>query len=306
MIFINLFGTGCAYFTGCLKFLFVKLSCAKSELTKRKSSGILKYPDLIIYGSEPNVPKMTRPMLKHGEIFTVDGTSLQFLTLITPAHTRKHCMFLLLDPTYSVEEQTDHVLYSRFTEEKVNKYGYFHQFKGLMDENVAEIDEKTPGILGNMDKHLQAVREKVRKKVLGDDYFVMADADEIVASRFDGGPKDSGPGTTSMNAGDFSNRGNNSRSNCNTQTVTSCKTTKKVDDVVTVVEVNNNNPVQSKKVTVPRQCLFTGDTLFCGGHGALFEGTNYDMVRNFCLMLHAVSIDTLLFPGHEYTNVLLE
>jgi len=61
-----------------------------------------------------------------------------------------------------------------------------------------------------------------------------------------------------------------------------------------------------KKKPIPKHCLFTGDTLFSGGHGALFEGSAQDMVRNFCLILTHVSRNTLLFPGHEYTSTLLE
>eukprot|EP00925_Amoebophrya_sp_RCC4383_P001571 GSA25T00024437001.1 len=61
----------------------------------------------------------------------------------------------------------------------------------------------------------------------------------------------------------------------------------------------------SKTKPPPRHTLFTGDTLFCGGHGACFEGTQTEMFRNFYLILLSVSPDCLLFPGHEYSSMLL-
>jgi len=54
-----------------------------------------------------------------------------------------------------------------------------------------------------------------------------------------------------------------------------------------------------------KQCLFTGDTLFSGGCGALFEGTNMQMQRNFYTIKRRCKPSTLLFPGHEYTELLL-
>lgn len=49
------------------------------------------------------------------------------------------------------------------------------------------------------------------------------------------------------------------------------------------------------------ECLFTGDTLFLGGCGSLFEGTREAMVRNFWRILRECNPDALVFPGHEYT-----
>eukprot|EP00931_Biecheleriopsis_adriatica_P087292 TRINITY_DN61789_c0_g1_i1.p1 TRINITY_DN61789_c0_g1~~TRINITY_DN61789_c0_g1_i1.p1 ORF type:complete len:862 (-),score=180.33 TRINITY_DN61789_c0_g1_i1:34-2475(-) len=56
------------------------------------------------------------------------------------------------------------------------------------------------------------------------------------------------------------------------------------------------------------EALFTGDTLFSGGCGAQFEGSELDMQHCFATILEgsAPSAETLLFPGHEYTAMLLE
>ena len=55
----------------------------------------------------------------------------------------------------------------------------------------------------------------------------------------------------------------------------------------------------------PRHCLFAGDVLFSGGQGAPFEGAPIEMLQNLHTVLAAVSRDTLVFPGHEYTERLL-
>jgi len=55
-----------------------------------------------------------------------------------------------------------------------------------------------------------------------------------------------------------------------------------------------------------KQCLFTGDTLFAGGCGALFEGTETEMLRNFFKIRQTCRKDCLLFPGHEAADTLLD
>lgn len=56
--------------------------------------------------------------------------------------------------------------------------------------------------------------------------------------------------------------------------------------------------------TMP-SCLFTGDSVFVGGCGCLFERSarllHGDLSRLFCML----PPDTLIFPGHEYSEVLL-
>eukprot|EP01054_Gregarina_sp_Poly1_P006177 Gregarina_sp_Poly_1__6176@NODE_326_length_9503_cov_249_815388_g278_i0_p1_GENE_NODE_326_length_9503_cov_249_815388_g278_i0NODE_326_length_9503_cov_249_815388_g278_i0_p1_ORF_typecomplete_len1100_score138_82Lactamase_B/PF00753_27/2_7e16Lactamase_B_2/PF12706_7/7_5e07Lactamase_B_3/PF13483_6/0_021_NODE_326_length_9503_cov_249_815388_g278_i061209419 len=54
-----------------------------------------------------------------------------------------------------------------------------------------------------------------------------------------------------------------------------------------------------------RDCVFLGDTLFIGGCGACFEGTVKEMQRNFAKILLTFHPDSLLFPGHEYTERIL-
>jgi len=56
-----------------------------------------------------------------------------------------------------------------------------------------------------------------------------------------------------------------------------------------------------------RDVLFTGDTLFCGGCGAPFEGDQNAMIRCFQrLWVESPRPQrTLLFPGHEYSENLL-
>ena len=51
--------------------------------------------------------------------------------------------------------------------------------------------------------------------------------------------------------------------------------------------------------------LFTGDTLFCGGCGAPFEGAARDVAANFRRIWHRCGGKCLLFPGHEYSEQLL-
>eukprot|EP01069_Polyplicarium_translucidae_P002584 Polyplicarium_translucidae@DN2071_c0_g1_i2.p1 len=48
-------------------------------------------------------------------------------------------------------------------------------------------------------------------------------------------------------------------------------------------------------------CIFAGDTIFVGGSGGPFEGSNLEMVRNFWHIRRHVPETSLLFPGHEYT-----
>lgn len=63
-----------------------------------------------------------------------------------------------------------------------------------------------------------------------------------------------------------------------------------------LLESNDENVVHA---------LFTGDTLFCGGCGAPFEGTGSDTAANFRSIYHRCNDATLLFPGHEYSEPLL-
>jgi len=50
---------------------------------------------------------------------------------------------------------------------------------------------------------------------------------------------------------------------------------------------------------------FTGDTLFCGGCGALFECAAPVLHRSLSTLLERLSPQTLLYPGHEYSEMLL-
>ncbi|CAE8581859.1 unnamed protein product, partial [Polarella glacialis] len=56
------------------------------------------------------------------------------------------------------------------------------------------------------------------------------------------------------------------------------------------------------------EALFAGDTLFSGGCGAQFEGDELDIKHSFATILETSdpAAETLLFPGHEYTAMLLE
>jgi hydroxyacylglutathione hydrolase len=47
--------------------------------------------------------------------------------------------------------------------------------------------------------------------------------------------------------------------------------------------------------------VFTGDTLFAGGCGRLFEGTPAQMYQSLNVTLAALPDDTLVYCGHEYT-----
>ena len=49
------------------------------------------------------------------------------------------------------------------------------------------------------------------------------------------------------------------------------------------------------------QALFTGDTLFSGGCGRLFEGSALDMFQSL-VKCAALGDDTLIYCGHEYTE----
>jgi hydroxyacylglutathione hydrolase len=46
---------------------------------------------------------------------------------------------------------------------------------------------------------------------------------------------------------------------------------------------------------------FTGDTLFTGGAGRLFEGTPEDLFRALFFVLGRLSPSTMFYTGHEYT-----
>jgi len=51
--------------------------------------------------------------------------------------------------------------------------------------------------------------------------------------------------------------------------------------------------------------VFTGDCLFIGGIGKLFEGNGLEMSRSLATLARLPS-DTWVFPGHEYTLQNLE
>ncbi|CAE7946404.1 Gba [Symbiodinium sp. KB8] len=65
---------------------------------------------------------------------------------------------------------------------------------------------------------------------------------------------------------------------------------------------------QSSETDERLDALFTGDTLFSGGCGANFEGSELDMEHCFGTILEICepSYKTWLFPGHEYTCMLME
>ena len=52
-------------------------------------------------------------------------------------------------------------------------------------------------------------------------------------------------------------------------------------------------------------CLFTGDTLFNGGIGVPFEGSAAQAKRSLVSLLRRADLESLVFPGHEYTLPLL-
>eukprot|EP01133_Synstelium_polycarpum_P011914 gene11914-13881_t len=49
-------------------------------------------------------------------------------------------------------------------------------------------------------------------------------------------------------------------------------------------------------------CVFTGDTLFVGGCGRLFEGNPQQMYHALYNVFGALPDDTLAYVGHEYTT----
>ncbi|KAH3688070.1 hypothetical protein WICPIJ_000942 [Wickerhamomyces pijperi] len=63
------------------------------------------------------------------------------------------------------------------------------------------------------------------------------------------------------------------------------------DSICYYVEDTNTN----------EKAVFTGDTLFTAGVGRFFEGTPAQMVSSF-EKLFALPKETVVYPGHEYTN----
>ena len=55
----------------------------------------------------------------------------------------------------------------------------------------------------------------------------------------------------------------------------------------------------------PTPIVFGGDTLFCGGCGAPFEGTQDEMSHNFAKIWRCCPGNALIFPGHEYSLAIL-
>jgi hydroxyacylglutathione hydrolase len=51
-----------------------------------------------------------------------------------------------------------------------------------------------------------------------------------------------------------------------------------------------------------RQLCFTGDTLFCGGCGRLFEGSAEQMHHSLTTVLAQLPDETRIYCGHEYTE----
>ncbi|KAL1514436.1 hypothetical protein AB1Y20_003535 [Prymnesium parvum] len=51
--------------------------------------------------------------------------------------------------------------------------------------------------------------------------------------------------------------------------------------------------------------VFTGDAIFCGGCGALFEGSAHVLHAALGVLVSRLPRDSLIFPGHEYTEMLL-
>lgn len=54
------------------------------------------------------------------------------------------------------------------------------------------------------------------------------------------------------------------------------------------------------------RCVFTGDTMFVGGCGRIFECTPTDLYRSLVEVLGRLPEDTLVYAGHEYTIKNLE
>jgi len=52
--------------------------------------------------------------------------------------------------------------------------------------------------------------------------------------------------------------------------------------------------------------VFTGDTMFVGGCGRIFEGTPEDLYRSLVEVLGSLPADTSVYVGHEYTVKNLE
>ena len=50
---------------------------------------------------------------------------------------------------------------------------------------------------------------------------------------------------------------------------------------------------------------FTGDTLFCGGCGALFECSSNTLHNSLGVLTQRLKPETLLYPGHEYSEMLM-
>ena len=50
--------------------------------------------------------------------------------------------------------------------------------------------------------------------------------------------------------------------------------------------------------------LFSGDTLFNGASGAPFEGTKIETTRNHATIIERCSMDTIVYPGHEYSSLM--
>ncbi|CAD7935628.1 unnamed protein product [Amoebophrya sp. A120] len=169
------------------------------------------------------VQVVNKQLIKDKEIFKI-GTNMTFQCMITPAHTRTHGIFLLLDPAFTVEQN---------------------------------LDPKTCPRIG-LPRQAQEVTDSSRR---GKNFSEAptSSSTTVVA-------KQPPPGAA----------------------------VKAAPKATTQMQMN-----------FPKHALFTGDTIFCGGHGACFEGNEIEMLRNFYLILISCSKNTLLFPGHEYTNMLL-
>merc|ERR1711971_1407896 len=64
---------------------------------------------------------------------------------------------------------------------------------------------------------------------------------------------------------------------------------------------------QADSLDLAMDVIFTGDALFSGGCGACFEGSELDTKHCFATLLSECRLDdALLFPGHEYTQHLLD
>lgn len=54
------------------------------------------------------------------------------------------------------------------------------------------------------------------------------------------------------------------------------------------------------------RALFTGDTLFGGGCGRLFEGTPEEMYHSLARIIESFAPEVKIYPGHDYTRANLE